>query len=139
MPIYEYACRDCEIAFDVMQRMSEDPLRECPMCEQQTLTRLFSCPNVIVEREPTTIGELAAKNSKNMSKDELAEKSGKKKEAKRKGLAELANKVGGEAMQKSDSLPWWRDGKSFGSKKSDKPIDTSKITNIRKYVEDGTT
>lgn len=139
MPIYEYACPKCEIAFDTIQSMSEAPLRECPMCERNTLVKLFSVPNAVVQHDPKTIGELAERNSKNMSKDELAEKSGKKKEAKRKGLEELASKVGGEAIKKSETLPWWRDGKSFGSKRSEKPIDTSKITNIRKYVENGTT
>ncbi len=123
MPIYEYACKDCEIAFDAIQSMKEAPLLECPMCERKTLIKLFSVPNAIVQHDPKTIGELAERNSKN----------------KRKGLEELASKVGGEAIRKSETLPWWRDGKSFGSKRSEKPIDTSKITNIRKYVENGTT
>ena len=32
MPIYEYQCDECGIAFEVMQRMSDDPLTECEKC-----------------------------------------------------------------------------------------------------------
>ena len=31
MPIYEYKCENGHV-FDVMQRMSDDPLTECPEC-----------------------------------------------------------------------------------------------------------
>ncbi|CAA9451593.1 MAG: hypothetical protein AVDCRST_MAG14-1000 [uncultured Rubrobacteraceae bacterium] len=31
MPIYEYKCEDGHV-FDVMQRMSDDPLKECREC-----------------------------------------------------------------------------------------------------------
>ena len=32
MPIYEYQCDDCGASFEVMQKMSEDPLTECEKC-----------------------------------------------------------------------------------------------------------
>ena len=32
MPIYEYQCDECGISFEVMQRMSDDPLTECDKC-----------------------------------------------------------------------------------------------------------
>ena len=32
MPIYEYQCDDCGHSFEVMQKMSEDPLTECEKC-----------------------------------------------------------------------------------------------------------
>jgi len=32
VPIYEYQCDECGIAFEVMQRMSDDPLTECEKC-----------------------------------------------------------------------------------------------------------
>ena len=32
MPIYEYQCDECGIVFEVMQRMSDDPLTECEKC-----------------------------------------------------------------------------------------------------------
>ena len=32
MPIYEYQCDECGASFEVMQKMSEDPLTECEKC-----------------------------------------------------------------------------------------------------------
>ena len=32
MPIYEYRCDECGDSFDVMQRMSDDPLVTCTKC-----------------------------------------------------------------------------------------------------------
>ena len=32
MPIYEYECTSCCNAFEVFQRMTEDPLSSCPEC-----------------------------------------------------------------------------------------------------------
>lgn len=32
MPVYEYECSGCEKVFEIQQRMSDDPLQECPEC-----------------------------------------------------------------------------------------------------------
>ncbi len=32
MPIYEYKCSECGV-FEVTQRITEDPLKECPTCQ----------------------------------------------------------------------------------------------------------
>lgn len=42
MPIYEYQCETCHHAFDVLQRMSDDPISLCPECEKETVVRLVS-------------------------------------------------------------------------------------------------
>jgi putative FmdB family regulatory protein len=42
MPIYEYRCNDCGHELERIQRMSEDPLRDCPACEKPELQRLIS-------------------------------------------------------------------------------------------------
>lgn len=136
MPLYEYACPECNVAFDTFQRMSDEPLKTCMFCEENTLIRIFSVPNVKVEQEPQTVGELAEHNTKRMSKDELAEKTELKKEKKRRGLEELAQKTGGKLIKNSETLPWWRNGKN-GTELSKKPIDTTKFSNIRKYIETG--
>ena len=36
MPTYEYKCLDCGIQFDRFQRITEDPIQECPECSGQT-------------------------------------------------------------------------------------------------------
>lgn len=33
MPTYRYKCTKCDHEFDARQRMSDDPLTECPVCD----------------------------------------------------------------------------------------------------------
>ena len=32
MPYYQYRCKDCEHEFETRQRMSDEPLTVCPVC-----------------------------------------------------------------------------------------------------------
>ncbi len=32
MPIYEYRCEKCGYQFEVMQKVSDDPITKCPKC-----------------------------------------------------------------------------------------------------------
>lgn len=42
MPIYEYQCNLCGHEFETIQKMSEDPLVDCPACSQPGLKKLVS-------------------------------------------------------------------------------------------------
>jgi len=42
MPIYEYRCQECGHELEILQRMADAPLQECPACEQPGLRRLIS-------------------------------------------------------------------------------------------------
>ncbi|TAM43823.1 MAG: zinc ribbon domain-containing protein [Gammaproteobacteria bacterium] len=42
MPIYEYRCEACGHELEVMQKMSDDALRDCPTCNKPTLKKLIS-------------------------------------------------------------------------------------------------
>lgn len=33
MPTYEYKCLGCDRQFDLVQKMSDDPIKECPECK----------------------------------------------------------------------------------------------------------
>ncbi len=44
MPIYEYVCRNCDHTLDALQKMSDDPLVDCPQCGEPALKRLLSAP-----------------------------------------------------------------------------------------------
>lgn len=39
MPTYEYSCQSCGHEMEAFQRMSEDPLTDCPDCEEPALKR----------------------------------------------------------------------------------------------------
>ncbi len=42
MPIYEYQCSACGHQLELLQKMSEAPVTECPVCHQATLIKLIS-------------------------------------------------------------------------------------------------
>jgi putative FmdB family regulatory protein len=42
MPIYEYRCDVCGYQKEVMQRMSDAPLTDCPKCGKRSFTKLMS-------------------------------------------------------------------------------------------------
>jgi putative FmdB family regulatory protein len=42
MPIYEYQCTSCGHKKEVLQKMSDAPLKECPACGKATLSKLIS-------------------------------------------------------------------------------------------------
>ncbi|MCK6370876.1 MAG: zinc ribbon domain-containing protein [Gammaproteobacteria bacterium] len=44
MPIYEYECRGCGHTLDVLQKVTDSPLRKCPECGALKLQRLVSAP-----------------------------------------------------------------------------------------------
>lgn len=39
MPIYAYKCEACGFAQDVLRKMSDPPLTECPQCKQATFVK----------------------------------------------------------------------------------------------------
>ena len=44
MPFYEYQCRACGAQVEVMQKISDAPLKKCPECGRNMLTKLVSAP-----------------------------------------------------------------------------------------------
>ena len=45
MPIYEYKCSKCEHQFEVIQRLSDNPIEICPECNQKSVNKLVSAPS----------------------------------------------------------------------------------------------
>lgn len=42
MPIYEYQCTSCNHHFDLMQKISDEPVKQCPVCYKDTVVKLIS-------------------------------------------------------------------------------------------------
>jgi putative FmdB family regulatory protein len=42
MPIYEYRCKACGHELEKLQKISDDPLVDCPACGQPALSKLIS-------------------------------------------------------------------------------------------------
>ncbi len=44
MPFYEYECQSCKYYVEVMQKITDAPLKKCPSCGRLTLRKLVSAP-----------------------------------------------------------------------------------------------
>jgi putative FmdB family regulatory protein len=42
MPTYEYACEKCGHEFERQQRITDDPVKTCPVCKAKKVRRLIS-------------------------------------------------------------------------------------------------
>lgn len=42
MPIYEYQCESCHHALEALQKISDEPLKECPNCGKPSLRKKIS-------------------------------------------------------------------------------------------------
>lgn len=45
---YTYECRDCGHKWEAEQRISAEPLKECPVCKKDRAKRLISGPGGFV-------------------------------------------------------------------------------------------
>ena len=45
MPIYEYICTECDHAHEILQKLSDNPLQDCPACGQTSLKKKISAPS----------------------------------------------------------------------------------------------
>jgi len=45
MPIYEYQCQACGHQLEVLQKVSDAPLKKCPECGKPKLQKLMSAPS----------------------------------------------------------------------------------------------
>ena len=92
MPTYQYACTECDHAFEQFQSFTDDALTECPQCEGR-LRKLFNAVGVVFkgsgfyrnDSRPTEKSEKSGKPEKSDKKSAetsngSSEKSGKKAE-----------------------------------------------------------
>ncbi len=64
MPIYTYRCNNCGIEFEKRQRMSDDPLSDCPTCDGQ-VRRIVNAVGVVFKGSGFYITD--SRNGKNAS------------------------------------------------------------------------
>jgi len=93
MPFYEYECENCKFYTELLQKVSDPPLKKCPSCGRSTMKKLVSAPvfrlkgggwyetdfkgdkenkrNLAVDKEPDTASD--AKPAKPASPDSKAD------------------------------------------------------------------
>jgi putative FmdB family regulatory protein len=67
MPIYEYACKKCGHTLDALQKMSDDPLVDCPDCGAAQLKRLISAPRFRLKGQGWYETDFKKDNQRNLS------------------------------------------------------------------------
>ena len=44
MPFYEYECENCKFYTELLQKVTDAPLKKCPSCGKSTMKKLVSAP-----------------------------------------------------------------------------------------------
>ena len=98
MPIYEYQCDSCGHELEKLQRMSDDPLRDCPDCGEPSLRKLLSAPNFRLKGGGWYETDFKDKNQRNLAGD------GAKTEAGKSDSDKSDKKGGAKSGSKSESM-----------------------------------
>ena len=102
MPIYEYACNNCDHALDALQKISDAPLVDCPECGEPALRKLLSAPRFRLKGQGWYETDFKKDNQKNVLKsDSEPAKSDKKSDDAKPAKKETARET--TSKSKADS------------------------------------
>ncbi len=82
MPIYEYQCQACGHQLEVLQKISDAPLKKCPECGKPKLQKLMSAPSFRLKGGGWYETDFKSGNKKNLVDSGKDEKSAAKAETK---------------------------------------------------------
>lgn len=105
MPVYEYRCAACEQEFEREQRISDDPLKTCPLCKSRRVKRLISRTSFVLkgggwysdlyssqgESKKDSTGDTSSDSSSESSKSDEKPKKEKKKTSTKKASKKAAS------------------------------------------------
>ena len=104
MPIYEYACKSCEHVLDALQKMSDDPLIECPECGKPSLKRLISAPRFRLKGKGWYETDFKKDNQRNLSSGDGEQAKEKSAESKAKDKTSADTKSDGSGDSKTKTM-----------------------------------
>jgi putative FmdB family regulatory protein len=101
MPIYIYRCKDCNHEFEIRQRMTEEPLTLCPVCQGE-IRRVVNSVGVVFKGKGFYVTDNRSGQSAMLpgAKQEKAEKS-----AAAEGGGSESSSSSGESKPSSESSP----------------------------------
>ena len=103
MPIYEYECKACGYRLEAIQKISDDPLTECPECNKSELKKLISASGFRLKGGGWYETDFKSGSKKNLAQSETKKESGKDSAASGKSDSKSADtgKSSGSADKKS--------------------------------------
>ena len=87
MPIYAYKCAACGFAKDVLQKMSDAPLTECPSCGQPAFSKQLTAPGFQLKGSGWYVTDFRDGQKKSGGGQEAAAEGAKPESGKTEGAA----------------------------------------------------
>ena len=110
MPLYEYECDACGHRFEKIQKFSDPPVEQCPVCEG-AVRKLLSSPAIQFKGSGWYITDYARKDAPPTAKSEKGEGAS---DAKAEGKAE--GKSDGKVESKPEAKTDTKSGTKTGTK-----------------------
>jgi putative FmdB family regulatory protein len=82
MPTYEYRCSECRHEFEKFQRMSDDPVAECPECRSRAERRLSGGAGLLFKGSGFYITDYRSESYKQAAKSDSGGSGGGASESK---------------------------------------------------------
>ena len=92
MPIYEYRCADCGHELEVMQKLADTPLQDCPECEQPALKKKISAVGFRLKGSGWYETDFKTGNKKNLVEGEK----GENRQGRQNRIPKLVDTKGGQ-------------------------------------------
>ena len=115
MPTYDYECDACEQAWELFQKITDDPIRKCPECGKKKARRLFGTGAAIMFKGSGFYETDYRSESykKSADKDKKAAEGGSKDSKTDSSKSDTKSESKSDSTTKSDSKP----NSNGGSKK----------------------
>ena len=102
MPIYAYACQRCGHELDALQKISDEPLVDCPACGAPELRKLLSAPRFRLKGSGWYETDFKTDNKRNLASDDKP-KSDDRKDGKKDDKKDGATKADTKTASKTSS------------------------------------
>jgi putative FmdB family regulatory protein len=103
MPIYGYICENCEHTLDALQKISDDPLVDCPDCGEPRLKRQLSAPRFRLKGKGWYETDFKTDNQRNLHGDKEPSKKDDKKSDSKKSDSKKPDKSASKPDSKTTS------------------------------------
>lgn len=95
MPFYEYQCTKCGFEIEVLQKMSDKPLKKCERCGKSTMKKQVSAAAFRLKGGGWYETDFKSGNKKNVADSGSAKKAGDKSRLSKKSSVNKAAASGG--------------------------------------------